>query len=232
MKRIIYKCLPVLLFIAIMACKKIDNYKEPDAGIEGTVTDVLTNTPLQTEQPNGVRIRLVEQSSDYPNVQPYDVWAKPDGTFKSTYIFSGDYKVQAIEGAFFPIEEQRVLIKGMTQINFIVTPFLRISATVATTATGITASYQISRTQIGAKIQEAKLWVSSVPTVSNVSFDAGKSVARNLSAIADATILTTTYTDVINGLVSGKTYYIRVGARTNTTPTRFNYTPIVEVKIP
>src|SRR5665647_1027720 len=77
---------------------KLDNYSVPDMTLDGSVVDKVTGENIQTRQPDGIKIRLVEQG--YSNPQPYDFWTKSDGSFRNTRLFAGKYKVIAMEGAF------------------------------------------------------------------------------------------------------------------------------------
>ncbi len=134
----------------IMSCSH-DNYPTPNGEIRGAIVDNITGDAVLTEQPNGMKIRLLEESYG-ANVTPIDFWAKPDGTFENANVFVGKYKVVPIEGAFFPADTATVDIEGQTEVNFKVTPFLVIDATISPVAGGISASYQLSREKIGDKI--------------------------------------------------------------------------------
>ena len=69
--------------------------------------------------PENHGIFIFAQRSDY-------FWAKADGTFRNVALFSGEYKVAPTEGPFFPITEEVVNLKGVTDHNFNVTPVLKI----------------------------------------------------------------------------------------------------------
>ncbi|SEM42923.1 Protein of unknown function [bacterium A37T11] len=212
----------------IISCSH-DNYLTPNGEITGAIVDNTTGSAVLTEQPNGMKIRLLEVSYG-ANVTPIDFWAKPDGTFENANVFAGKYKVVPIEGAFFPADTATVDVKGQTEVNFKVTPFLVIDATLSTMAGGISASYQLSREKIGDKIVEAKIIVSEYPSVGNTINE--YSVSRDLSATADETVLVTHYTDKVTGLTSEKVYYARVAARTNNANKKYNYSEVVKLTIP
>nr|WP_067061604.1 DUF3823 domain-containing protein [Mucilaginibacter sp. L294] len=213
--------------LTFSSCKQ-DNYPGPDAGIEGAIVDE-TGVALQTEQPGGVKIRLIETKYGN-NATPNDFWCSANGSFKSTTIFAGQYKAVPIEGAFFPADTAVVNVSGLTTVNFKVTPYLMIKATFIPSAGGVTASYKISRTKVGEKIVSARTLVSAYPTVSNTINEFNTST--DLSEVADGVILATQYTDAISGLTTGKTYYVRVAARTANANNKFNYSEIVKIVIP
>ena len=107
MKKIslIFAIFPLLM----TSCFQLDNYDAPDAGIDGTLID----------------IELMDLS--YENPTPLQFWAKADGTFRNVALFSGDYDVTPTEGPFFPVEAERVHLKGVTKHDFKVTPFLKVN---------------------------------------------------------------------------------------------------------
>ena len=40
--------------LLMTSCFELDNYDAPDAGIDGTLIDIETGSPVYTEQPDGV----------------------------------------------------------------------------------------------------------------------------------------------------------------------------------
>lgn len=234
----IYK-LYILLVLVTASCSKYDTYAPPDARIYGVVNDQITNEPIQTEQPNGIRIRMIDEKPEYKGVaQPTYFWVKADGTFNNSKVFSGPYDVTPVDGPFYPLEAgTKIDVMGATQIAFTVEPFLSITAKATSVKDGVSVTYKLTRGRVGSKISEARLLVASVPYVSTSIFDvidgANKVAVRNLTAVPDETILATDYTDEIKGLLSGKTYFVRIAARTATNiNNKYNYSKVMEVKIP
>src|ERR1035437_4760208 len=161
---IIYSFISIGLILS--SCKQ-DNYLAPNAGITGSITDAITNAPVQTEQRNGIKIRLIEERYGN-NVTPIDFWGKADGSFENSNVFADKYKIIPIEGAFFPADTAEVNVNGLITVNFKVTPFLTITASVTPSTGSVTTSYKISRTKVGDKITTCKTLVSAYPAVSNV----------------------------------------------------------------
>ncbi|UOE47425.1 DUF3823 domain-containing protein [Mucilaginibacter sp. SMC90] len=221
-------CSFIGLGFAISSCKQ-DNYPVPNAGIQGAITDAATGSQIQTEQPNGIKIRLIETKYGN-NVTPNDFWCRANGSFENTQVFAGRYKVVPIEGAFFPADTAIVDVSGLTTVNFKVTPYLTITANVTAVAGGVNTSYTISRTKAGDKITTARTLVSAYPTVSNTINEF--STSNDLSGIEDNVILGKQYADAITGLTSGKTYYVRVAARTANANNKFNYSEAVKIIVP
>ncbi|WP_019541048.1 DUF3823 domain-containing protein [Proteiniphilum acetatigenes] len=223
-KKILF-LLPILLFFA--ACE-IDNYDEPDGGIYGTLTDNITNEPLQSEQPNGFNIKLFERDGQMNS--PIIFSGKPDGTYENAWIFQNEYKVLPTEGAFFPVDTITVNVGARTELNFTVTPFLAVvDASVQPSAGKVTASYGIARSRVGDKIIERKTLVSKIPTVNNAIYNWKQDT--NVSGIADEALLEASFTDEVTGLPSGN-YYVRIAVTTNNALKRYNYSKVFEVTIP
>ena len=191
----------------VSSCKKIDNYVAPgEAGVYGTITDAVTNKPIETEQPNGFRIRLLELA--YANPQPLDFWGKSDGSFQNTKMFAGKYSIQPIEAPFVLPTAVEVDVNGQTKVDFKVEPFLRISDPVITKENGkLMIGYQLSRTVVTEKIAERAIFISKGSTVSNSANI--KKVVTDLTGYTDEVILKQSYKDEIE--LGAGTYYVRVG---------------------
>lgn len=221
-----------VIWLSVTACET-DNYGAPDAEIYGSVINDMTNKPIQTEQPNGFRISLTQVGYTNDPVPLY-FWGKADGTFENTKVFSGNYKVIPVEGAFFSPDTQEVNIEGRVQVDFEVTPFLTIeiqdSASYSSDANGVVVRYSIDRSQVSGKILNRQTLASVSPNVSQSIFD--ESITHDLSGTDDNTVLSTQFADTVRGLEAGETYYIRVAAIADNALNRYNYSPIMEVSIP
>lgn len=220
----------------LTSCGKIDNYKYPDGNIYGVLTDSITNEPLQSEQPNGFNIKLFEKGGVLAT--PIVIAGNTEGTYENALMFQNEYKVLPTEGPYFEYtgkDTLRVQVGSRTEANFKVMPYLAITNVTVTPAAGqVTFTYKIARQRVEAgstgKINQRIALVSKVPKVSNRVYDFRK--LTSLTSVADATILATTYTDVVTGLTSGSTYWVRVAARTGNSLSRFNYSKTFQVTIP
>ena len=152
-----------LLFaaFALTACDafEIDNYEEPGETIEGVVIDAKTGEPVLTDQGSeGIRVRLTELSyGDNVDHNP-DFFCRPDGTFRNTKIFDGEYNIR-IDGPFIPIyrdtDDGTVIsddtwygkISGTTKVKFEVHPFLKVEfvETPSVSNGQITAKVKVTR---------------------------------------------------------------------------------------
>ena len=220
------------------SCIEKDEYAAPGETLTGSVIDVNTGEPIQTEQGSGIRIKLEETSwSDEP--VPTYFWVKQDGTFMNAKVFQGTYTVTPVDGPYFPIEGKSVEVNGVTEVNFEVEPFLNVEITNLDQNGGnVAVTFTISRSTESFKITDARVFVSNTQYVGNGTFlnnKAGQSLTPsvNLNGTPDADILANTHTLNVVGLESGRTYYLRVGARTNdNVQKRYNYSEVMTVTVP
>ena len=224
---ILKKIIFLLVVVALFASCEIDNYDKPNGTIYGKLMDIITNEPLQSEQPNGFSIRLFEKGNE-KNL-PIVFQGKADGTFENAMIFQNEYKVFPSEGAFFPPDTAIVQVGSRTESNFDVMPFLAVTnVTVSASAGTVTANYKIVRNKVGDKIVERKTLVSNIPTVNNIVYIG--SVNNSHTGIKDdVNLVPPQFTDVVSGLKSGQTYYVRVAVRTNNALKRWNYSKVFTV---
>lgn len=219
----------ILSALLSSSCSKIDNYDAPEETLTGYLIDMITGEPLVTEQPNGFRIQLAEISwSDNPQLEYF--WGKADGSFQNKRLFPGTYEVQPVEGPFFDVEPKTMEIKGTVDVVFEVMPYLHVTAlNIERNGETLKVSYKIERQQVGGKIIDSRVFVSTNPNVGSNIIDTDLSPLKDLSSIPDEDILGSTFEETITGLNSNKTYYIRIGARTENGEKRYNFTKVVEI---
>ncbi|MFT3746893.1 MAG: DUF3823 domain-containing protein [Agriterribacter sp.] len=220
-----YTIIAFLLFF-FTNCSKQDNYAAPDAEITGQLVNADTQSPFQTEQPNGVKIRILDTKYG-ANVSPIDIWAKADGSFETTQLFKGNYKVIPIEGAFFSADTALVTTDRTADISFTVTPFLNINMDAAKSGSSIIVNYSLSRSRVGDKIIEAKSLLSAYPSVSNSINE--MSVQHDLSGEDDEAVLVNNYSDTLKNITTGNSCYIRVAAKTANANGKYNYSKVVKI---
>lgn len=221
----------------ILSCET-DEYDMPGETLTGSVIDVNTGEPIQTEQGSGIRVRLEETSwSDDP--VPTYFWVRQDGTFQNTKVFKGTYTVTPVDGPYFPIEGKTVEINGTVELTFEVEPFLNVEITnLEQNGENAAVSFTISRSREAFKITDARVFVSNTQYVGNSTYlnnKAGQDLTPtvDLNNIPDEEILSITHTLNVVGMESGRTYYLRVGARTNDNiQKRYNYSEIIPLTIP
>jgi hypothetical protein len=238
-----------MAILSICACKKTDNYPAPSETLTGTITDLSTGEPIQTD--NGIRIRLDEISYS-SNPIPQYLNVKQDGTFKNSRLFPGTYRIYPQDGAFVPVVyttasgtvvdgSKTVEIRGTADVLFSVSPFLKVEwvgEPVLNNDNTVTVSCRFTRgTDDPAfifNVTDAYLFISTTPFVSNASFDNKLSAQVTYSGTAGNALLGQTVNITSKAaLGENRTYYVRVGARTNDNVNkRYNYTSEKAVEVP
>ncbi len=248
MKKIFYKILLCLFAIVIFySCKK-DNYAEPQETLKGTVVDAATGELVLTDQGSeGTRVRLREESWKETAVPDnFDFYCMKEGIFQNTKLFQGHYNVR-IDGAFIPLlrkntmgdtladETKYVDIKGVTEVEFKVQPFLKVEWIGEPTVSDgkITATVKITRAVSPADFKEkiepmgnysddmlnvtdVRLFVSQVPYVGYREWDNRYSTESDYSGNSFDAQLGQPVTLTTQGTIpAGRTVFIRAAARIN-----------------
>jgi hypothetical protein len=206
----------------------LDNYESADTVVNGLLLDAESYEPVQTEAPNGAKVRFYEKYNGVWSPQPYDVWVHQDGTFSNNFAFAGEYKVVA-EGAFFPADTQVIRIADTKKVALYVTPYLHIDIETRAGERRVSAQARIRKSPDADKIQRIAFMISKTP---NVSYSAWmrKGGEDELQQTPDEEILDTPYAFSFSGLDTGRTYYIRVGALSKNDANAWNYSKVVAVK--
>jgi hypothetical protein len=230
MKKVLIFCL-MLGLVLLYSCE-LDNYDAPTMTIEGKVVDEVTGENIYTQQPNGIKIRLLEEGFTTPT--PYDFWAMSDGTFRNTKVFASKYKVLTLEGPFedSSVEQLDVDVTASNQtIEFRVVPYVRLkNVTITVTGNTCKATYKVERTT-SAKLPKSSLLMIHQSTILHITTTGLKKSAVNNLSPWTPTLEAKTFEDQITGLASG-TYYARVGVLTDNVLGRYTYSPIVQIVIP
>ena len=237
MKKLTYILLSLCLLVNFTSCD-VDNYGEPEETFRGAFIDKETKEPFQTAIGNtGIRIRMMEYSwSDTP--EPYDFNCMQDGTFQNTKIFAGNYGIIP-EGAFVPLDEEIIDIKGTVEKTYEIEPLLRVKwvgepqvNADGTVEVKVIITRGTNNPDYQQPLTEAWLFVSETSYVGDFSFS-----PRFSSQLLGAAL-----TDVLGKEITIKTkgqfpdysrkFFLRVGARTTKSfsgTNRYNYTTIKEI---
>lgn len=236
-RSIIYLILSVVCLAGFTSCES-DNYDGPEETFRGAFIDKATKEPFQTAIGNtGIRIRMMEYSwSDNP--QPYDFNCMMDGTFNNNKIFAGNYGIIP-EGAFVPLDEEIMDIKGIVEKTFEVEPLLRLEwiGEPQVNADG-TAEVKVKITRgtdnpnYQQPVEEAWLFVSEISYVGDFSFSNRFSTQLVGASVSD--ILDKELTIRTKGQFPeySRKFFLRVGARTTmkfSGTNRYNYTTVKEI---
>jgi len=215
----------------------------------------------------GTRIRLNELSWKGTAVPSnYDFYCMKEGNFQDTKVFSGHYNVR-IDGAFIPLvrrnaagdtiadESKYIDIKGVTQVEFKVQPFLNVAWVGTPTVSNgvITATVVITRgvspADFKAKIEpmggyddnmlnvtDVRLFVSQGAYVAFRDKDDRYTKNLDYSGNLFEPQLGVPFTITTSGVIpAGYTVFIRAAARINYATEnikRYNYNAAVRVDIP
>ena len=231
MKKVNIK-ISILAVFALLVCScEVDNYDEPSETLTGTLIDAVTGEPMQTYF-NNTRIQLLMTSwSD--DVTPMYFTVKPDGTFSNTKVFAGTYTVKPVEGPFYPVEGKSMEIKGSCSVDFEVVPYLNVSIEEITrNGTSVTVKFKVTSEREEYDLVDARVFLNNTVLVSSEASISSFTHVTDRAGVDYATLESTTYTVTIDELKSGRTYYLRVGARVDTGAKHFNYSQIKEVVIP
>jgi len=230
MKKAIIIC--TMLGLALLYSCELDNYDPPSMTIEGKVVDEVTGENIYTQQPNGIKIRLLEEGFSKPT--PYDFWAMTDGTFRTTKVFPAKFKVLVLEGPFedSSVDTLDVDVTSSNQtIEFPVVPYTRLK-NVSITVTGgtITATYNIDGTNSTKALKSSLLMVHQSVILHYQTTGLKKSATNTLTSLTPAEIDAKLFNDQVTGLTPG-TWYARVGVLTNNYLNRYTYSQIVKLVV-
>lgn len=258
--------IPVLYFVS---CSKPDNYAEPSETIKGKIVDVKTGELVLTDQGSeGTRIRLRELSwKETPTPDNFDFKCMKEGVYQNTKVFAGTYNVR-IDGAFIPLvrlnnkgdtianESKTVEIKGVTEVDFQVQPFLKIEWVEKPTVSNgvikakVKVTRGVSREDFRAKIEpmgnyndnflnvtDIQFMVSESPFVGyRTTYNDNRRKAYEYSGNSFESLLGTPIEVTHNGTIqSGRTVFVRAAARINYATEgirRWNYNEAIRVDVP
>jgi hypothetical protein len=221
--------------LAVISSCEIDNYEAPSAELYGTFIDEGTNQPLAQDIINGTVIELIEHGfvKGQTNVTQTLV-AKGDGTYKNSLIFPGKYLVRAVRGNFQNISAvDTVNITGSTNLDFKVTPYLRIKEpSIVKVGTKVTATFKIEQTSTQ-NVTRIGLYVHPNSNVGGPMTLTSR-VETTLNRLATPTETFSITIDLAANsttLIPGQQYYFRIGALSSAGSAKHNYAPAVRITI-
>lgn len=229
--KILNKLLLFLFILIAMSGCEIDNYTAPSATFTGQVIDKQTKEPIQTRQPNGIQIRLIQEG--YDNPVPYDFWSKNDGTFRNTKLFGGTYNVTVKDGPFHGEVTKKVTLKDGAEVSetFEVEPYARISdVNISASGNTITGSYKITMGEGTTEILKSSLICHVSPILHKNTDNLISSPVNDLSGKNAEQIAALSFSDQITELTPG-IYYVRVAVEAKNVLGRNNYSEIIRLEI-
>lgn len=224
------------MILTLVSCSKKDNYKGPDASLEGSIFVEGTANRVQTSTGN-FTIRL-EQLNWSNNPEPFDIPVKIDGTYKNSKLFGGHYRASIHGGAFWPVSPQELDIDMGSKLDFQLTPYLFIKDFTAEMADSTTLKLKFN---LEAPIEgmptitEIQPFVNTTPIVgpgaSIYDFSDVNKVTLN-KEWADIPTAERSREIVISNVIKGRTFYVRAGVRFNNDDKSYNLSEVLEVKVP
>jgi len=235
MQKIISAIFILLTAVTISSCSKEDNYDGPDAAFSGRLLDNDSKENFLTET-GGIQIKLEELSWSATPTPQY-IPSKPDGTFEDTKLFSGHYRVTPVNGAFWPVEGVELDINGTTNHDFALVPYLRIREL----EQQLEGTTLIMRFKLSAPVEANLPKILDIKPFVNISeyVGAGATISQytdpnkiDVNASWSDEIGNKTYEIRVPNLKTARTFYARVGVRVDDSYKQFNYSQIIEVKVP
>ncbi len=244
MKRtIIFSVIASASALLATSCMKIDNFKEPESRLHGTVYDAHTGQPILQDQGH-TRIRIFEMS--FPNRAHQEIPIKQDGTYNNQRLFPGHYDMVPL-GAWWPADTVRVALGKNASQDFQVVPYLRVldfEATLTGLDLNVSCRLQAPEGTTPPQIQDVRAFVSmnqfcgadhKIDAYNNNSYRIVRS-PTNWSAFEKAAdgATTTLSTSTPLRLKAGYTYFVRIGAtvKDDTQGNKYNYSEIKTITVP
>lgn len=233
-----------------------DNFAGPNVTMQGAIFDKEGNA-LQVENGDGARIKLLDYGYS-ENPQEIYLKVKGDGTFINTKMFNSTYDIIA-EGPFVPLiqrgHDSEVIVDNsmhdvtaekFNDLIFEVEPYLKlewVGKPVINNDGTVTVQFKLERGTTNEAfhkpIKEVFFAINSVKYVGNGANNEFCSVrvtgeqAENM--LGKVNTMTTKYNERVP-LESGRSYYLRVGARMDYTAdwgaSKFNYTSTRKIVMP
>ncbi len=242
MKTIIKSILLAASILYIVSCSKADNMAGPNAAFEGNIIDSVTGKNILTgTQDFGIACYDISWRTN-PDV--YTVPIKQDGSFEDTRFFSGHFQVLPNQGPFWPVDTTVMDISGTVTKNFTVVPYIEIlNFTHRLSGDTLIMNFQIDAPRKAGLPEIADAWpfVNTTSFVSSGAFiavytnsNAGDTAKNTLDINSnwDDSLVHKTFELRVPNMLSGRTFYARVGVRVNDSYRKFNYSDIVEIDVP
>ena len=240
-----------MLFL-LSSCK-LDNYAGPDAQIHGKILDEKTGALVGTDIQNGSQLKIYEQG--YKAAETHSngrtLVIQNTGEYRNNMMFAAEYEVVFENGNFYGFTKMIDVNKGDNEIDFTVTPFLRVKdCSITKSGNIVTAKFKLEGGKGNEKVSQIQLFAFSDIWVGNYVKFAVEGGTDNASF---------GYTDKETGVVvpeepvnpskeytltidvsknktlfkyTGKNYYFRVGAKASVAGAgdiKHNYSELVKI---
>ena len=231
-----------ILSVAAVSCMEIDNFDAPAAKISGRIIDKTTGENMLLGQAES-HIRIWEVSYRW-DPEPQDLNTKADGTYCNTKLFTGTYDMLPYDGAWWPCDTTmnvKIMKKGAVQ-DFEVTPYLHLVDFYAELdGLNLTMSCRLEApiTEDMPKVVEIRPFVSNTSLCGYgnrieyyFSDEYRVKINREWQDIDNGKGLSKETYSVTVPLKAGYKYTARLGALVNFAYVNYNYSEMVEIKVP
>ena len=229
-----------ILFL-LTSCK-LDNYDGPNAKIHGRILDEKTGELVGTDIQNGSQLMVYEQgyaaSETHSNGQTWVI--KNTGEYRNDLVFAAQYEVIFQNGNFYGFTQMIDIKKGDNEIDFKVTPYLRVKdCSITKSGNIVTAKFNLEGGKGNEKVNEIRLFAFSDIWVGNYvkfALEGGTDVQKPGEVVNPSKEYTLTIDTQKNKSFfkySGKNYYFRVGAKADVPGAgtiRHNYSDLVTIQ--
>ncbi len=233
MNKIYSRLATVILSLALLsACNlsEIDNYDGPNAEIHGSIYDVETGELVEQDIIRGMQIEYIEHGFSNPETQ-YQV-VKNDGTFQNKMMFAGTYTMKPTRGNFVVPDPFDVQVKGKTEVNIKVQPYIRIKdGKIEKENDKIIATFRLEQT-IDSDVRNVAFFAHKEANVGD-PLEKVIAVKQEINAVTSPITVYRIEIDPsqYSEMKVGTEYYFRIGALMNATEAKYNYLPAVRIKI-
>ena len=227
------------MLMAGSSCIKKDNYPGPNASLEGNLFQDGTGSKNTVQTCTGNFSIRLEQLDWSTTPTPQDIPVKYDGTYQNTALFSGHYRVSIKGGAFWPVAPQEVDVRNGSKLDFQLTPYLLVNNFTAelVDSTTLALRFDLEAPIDGGipTIIEMQPYVNTTkivgPGASIFDFsDAYKPPVNkewaNMSPADKSPEI------VVENLIPGRTFFVRVGVRFNNNDKSSNLSEIIQIDVP
>lgn len=217
----------LMVSLVYLASCELDNLEGPTAELYGSFIDDETDELVEQDIIRGGELVILEHG--YDPVTPQFINYQTDGTYRNSRLFTNTYTVVPVKTNFQPIDSMEVKIDGSTQLDFRVTPYIRIkNVNIAKNGDKVVATFSLEQTGSG-MVQKIGLYAHEDPNVGEPFRLANAD--QDINAVVDPSDTYTLEIDVPSNsnLKPGTSYFFRVGALYDAPEARFNYAPSVEI---
>ena len=239
MKKVLLVAASILFLLT--SCK-LDNYDGPNAKIHGRILDEKTGALVGTDIQNGSQLKVYEQgyaaAETHSNGQTWVI--KNTGEYRNDLVFAAQYEVVFENGNFYGFNQMIDIKKGDNEIDFKVTPYLRVKdCSITKSGNTVTAKFKLEGGKGNEKVDEIRLFAFSDIWVGNYvkfALEGGTDVQKPGEVVNPSKEYTLTIDTSKNKSFfkySGKNYYFRVGAKANVPGAgtiRHNYSELVTIQ--